>query len=101
MTVHKVDLTGDYETTVYDAARRLLAECADPGDRVETRRNGILSMSGVIGELAKLQVVFAATGPRLVRYKGCISGSLAAKTAQPVDPGLPAHESAPDGGFPA
>jgi hypothetical protein len=81
--------------------RRKRAQGADPGDRVETRRHGIHSMSGVLGELAKLQVVFAATGPRLVRHKGCISGPLAAKMAQPVDPGLPAHESAPDGGSPA
>jgi hypothetical protein len=101
MNIHKVNLTGDYETTVYDAARRLLAAGADPCDRVETRRHGILSMSGVIGELAKLQVVFAATGPRLVRHKGCILAPLAAKKARRVDPGLPAHESAPDGGFPA
>ncbi len=35
LSTHRVDLTGDYETTVYDVARRLLAEGADPGDRVE------------------------------------------------------------------
>ena len=67
--IHKVDLTGDYETTIYDVARRLLAEGADPGDRVETRRHGIQSMSGVVGKLAKWQVVFATPGPRLVRHK--------------------------------
>jgi hypothetical protein len=67
--IHKVDLTGDYETTVYDAARRLLAEGADPGDTVETRRNGILSISGVIGELAKWKVEFRASGPCLTRHR--------------------------------
>ena len=84
MTNRRVDLTGDYETTVYDAARRLLAEGADPGDTVETWRAGKLSMSGVIGGVAKWQAVFAATGPRLVRHKGCISALPAAKTPAPV-----------------
>jgi hypothetical protein len=92
--IHKIDLTGDYETTIYDVARRLLAEGADTGDRVETRRHGIVSMSGIIGELAKLQVVFAATGPRLVRHKSCISGPLAAKPASPAHSGVSASGGA-------
>jgi hypothetical protein len=78
---HKADLTGDYETTIYDVARRLLAEGADLADTVETWRGGKLSMSGKVGELAKWQVVFASTGPRLVRHKGCI---LARPAAPPV-----------------
>jgi hypothetical protein len=94
--IHKIDLTGDYETTIYDVARRLLAAGADTGDRVETRRHGIFSMSGIVGELAKLQVVFAASGPRLVRYKGCISGPLTAETRGPVHSGVPAHEGVPE-----
>jgi hypothetical protein len=44
--IHKVDLTGDYETNVYDAARRLLAAGADPVDTVETYRGGKPSMTG-------------------------------------------------------
>jgi hypothetical protein len=89
MTKRRVDHTGDYETTVYDAARRLLAEGADPGDTVETWRDGKLSMSGgVIGELTKWQAAFASTGPRLGRHKTCISSSLAAKTAEPAHSGL-------------
>jgi hypothetical protein len=51
--IHKVDLTGDYETNVYDAARRLLAAGADPVDTVETYRGGKPSMTAVIGEAAK------------------------------------------------
>jgi hypothetical protein len=92
MKLHKVDLTGDYETTIYDVARRLLVEGADPGDRVETRRSGVFNMSGKVGELAKLQVVFASSGPRLVRYKGCISGALTGKSDAPVSSATPAQE---------
>jgi hypothetical protein len=58
-----VDLTGDYQTTIYDTASRLLADGADPGVTVESYRDGKLSMSGVIGERAKWQVVFRARGP--------------------------------------
>jgi hypothetical protein len=94
---HRVDLTGDYETTVYDAARRLLAEGADLADTVETWRDSKLSMSGVIGVLAKRQVVFASTGARLVRHKDCISARLAAETASGGSLGLPT----PSGGSPA
>jgi hypothetical protein len=88
MTTHRVNLTG-YETTVHDAARRLLAGGADPCDTVETWRMGKLSMS-----LAKWQVVFATAGPRLVRHKGCISGLPVA------GPGVPAHEGRPGGWAP-
>jgi ISXO2-like transposase domain len=55
MTVHRADLTGDYEATVYDAARRLLAEGASPADMVTTHRNGVPSMSrGVVGTFHKM-----------------------------------------------
>ncbi len=53
---HKVDLTGDYRTTVYASARRLLAEGAAPGDTIEIYRRGQLSMSAAIGVAAKLTV---------------------------------------------
>src|SRR5262245_10353639 len=53
---HCVDLTGDYKTTIYAAARRLLACGANPADTIETWRGGKLSMSGVIGECAKWTV---------------------------------------------
>ena len=76
-------------------ARRLLAEGADPGDTVETWRSGVLSMSGVIGELAKWQAAFATRGPHLMRHKTYISGSLAAETAAPVHSGIPAPEGRP------
>jgi hypothetical protein len=66
------------------APTRSLAEGADLADTVETWRGGKLSMSGKVGELAKWQVVFASTGPRLVRHKGCILGRLAAETDVPA-----------------
>jgi hypothetical protein len=75
-----VDLSGDYQTTIYDAARRLLAAGADPSHTLETRRAGHLSKSGKIGELAKWRVVFASTGPRLERYKDRPPAPPAAKT---------------------
>jgi hypothetical protein len=90
MTNHKLDLTGDYETTVYDAARRLLAAGADlvvavkntaTVDTVETWRDGKLSMSGKIGELAKWQVEFRASGPCLTRYRAVVRAPLTGKTA--------------------
>jgi flavin-binding protein dodecin len=86
-TIRKVDLTGDYETTVYDAARRLLAEGADPADTVETWRGGKLSMFGVIGELAKWQVAFATAGPCLQRHKTRISACVAPEMPAPVREG--------------
>jgi hypothetical protein len=97
VSTHRVDLTGDYETTVYDAARRRLEEGADLADTVETWQGGKLSMSGVIGILAKWQVVFASTGPRLVRHKGCILARLTPGTPAPVHSGI----AAPSGGSPA
>jgi hypothetical protein len=54
--LHTVDLTGDCRTTGYTAARRLLAEGADPADTIETYRGGKLSMSGIIGKFAALTV---------------------------------------------
>jgi hypothetical protein len=51
MAIHRIDLTGDYRTTIYTVARRVLADGADPMDRAETWRNGKLSMSGIVGEV--------------------------------------------------
>jgi hypothetical protein len=73
MSTHRIDLTGDYDTTIYDAARRLLAEGAVPADTIEIARGGVLSMTGKIGECAKWQVVFRASGPRLAPHQGCLS----------------------------
>jgi hypothetical protein len=88
-----VDLSGDYETTIYDAARRLIAAGTDPSHTVETRRDGYLSMSGKIGELAKWTVEFRAAGPRLVPYK---HRGIAPPAAKTPDPGtiFPAQPSA-------
>ena len=80
MTVHRIDLSGDYRTTVCDVARRLLAGGADPGDTVETWRNGKLSMSGVIGEAAKWTVGSGPYGLRLVRHAASVTGRWAAET---------------------
>jgi hypothetical protein len=55
-TVHRIDLTGDYKTNIYTAARRLLEAGAHPGDTIQTYRDGQLSMSGVIGDCARLRV---------------------------------------------
>ena len=66
----QVDLTGDYGTTIYDEARRLLAEGHAPDDVVVTSRNGQESMSGVIGQLAKSAVSDGnVSGLRLVRWR--------------------------------
>jgi hypothetical protein len=66
---HRIDLTGDYETTIYAVARRLLDRGAAADDTVETWRDGKLSMSGVIGELARWTVAERKSGGlRLVRY---------------------------------
>lgn len=66
------------------AARRLLAEGANPSDRLETWRNGKLSMSGTVGECAKWEVVDDG-GLRLRKYvpRHSTSRSVAAV------PGLP------------
>jgi hypothetical protein len=52
----KVDLTGNYRTNIYTAARALLTRGASPSDTIETWRDGKLSMSGNVGECAKLKV---------------------------------------------
>jgi hypothetical protein len=78
--MHYRDLTGDYETTIYEVARQLLGRDADPADMVATCRNGVLSMSGVIGELAKWTAVFSAKGPGLARVKPPISAPSAGKS---------------------
>lgn len=55
--IYPVDLTNDYATSIYAAARTLLANGALPADMIETYRNGKLSMSGNIGICAKLTVI--------------------------------------------
>lgn len=87
-TVHRVDLTGDYETTIYDAARRLIAEGVNPRDEVQTFRDGVISMCGHIGWLAKWRVVFADDGPCLKRYCAPTLARLAAETAEEANPGM-------------
>ena len=87
---HLVRLRQQGVTKLYTTAGEYKSNLGMVGD-------GILSMSGIVGELAKLQVVFAATGPRLVRYKGCISGPLTAETSSQAHSGI----SASDGGSPA
>jgi hypothetical protein len=68
---HVVDLTGDYETSIFTAARRLLAEGAAPADEIETQRDGIPCMRGSnIGKCAKLTVrETPQRGPEVVRYQ--------------------------------
>jgi hypothetical protein len=67
--IHHRSLTGDYDTTIYTVARRLLADGVDPADYVAVCRGGVLSMSGNIGELAKWMVSESkAGGMRLVRW---------------------------------
>jgi hypothetical protein len=53
--LHMVDLTGDYNTTIYQAARKL-ADSAGLEDIIETHRNGKLSMRGIVGKAAKATV---------------------------------------------
>jgi hypothetical protein len=79
--VRKVDLTGDYQTNIYTAARRLLAVGADPHDVIETSRDGMPSMTGAIGECAKWEVV-DDRGLRLRKYlpRASTLGPLAPKS---------------------
>jgi len=84
---HEIDLSGDYETTIYDVVRRLLAESANPSDTVETWRGGKLSMSGVAGWLAKRHVVFRSSGPCLARYGARTLAPLAALGGEPATMG--------------
>jgi hypothetical protein len=88
-----VDLSGDYGTTIYDVARRLLEEGADSHDTVETRRGSILSMSGVIGELAKWTIEERRKGGlRLAPWKPFPRSTIASRTGKrqsPVHSGRP------------
>ena len=75
--MHEVDLTGDYRTTVYSAARRLLADGVDHADPIATYRDGKLSMSGTIGDLAKWAVSEPDKGGiHLSRYKAFPSAAV-------------------------
>jgi hypothetical protein len=78
------DLSNDYDTTIYDAARWFIAHGTDPSHMLEIRRDGKLSMSGIIGELAKWTVEFRASGPRLVPHRDCGIARLAAKAPPPA-----------------
>src|ERR1700730_12166432 len=80
MTVHRIDLSGDYRTTVYDAARRLLAGGADPGVTVETWRNGKLSVSNPIAETAEWTWQSGPYVMRLVRHAAGVTGRWAAES---------------------
>lgn len=66
-----VDLTGDYRTTIYAAARRAVAEGADPSGEIATYRNGTLSMRGNIGRCAEIDVSdpASAKGMRMVKWR--------------------------------
>lgn len=86
---HRIDLTGDYLTTINDLARRLLAEGANPADTVETWRSGKLTMAGQVGELAKWRFVFGSSGPRLTPYVSPTSAAPADKS--PSDPVEASH----------
>jgi hypothetical protein len=79
-----VDLTGDRGTTIYDAARWLVAAGTDPSHTLETRRGGYLSMSGKLCELVDWTVKFRASGPYLVPYQGRPPAPLAAKSRPAV-----------------
>jgi hypothetical protein len=70
MQKHVVDLTGDFETSIYEAARKLIAEGADPEDEIETQRDGAPCMRGNIGRCAKLAVRDSPRrGLEIVPYK--------------------------------
>ena len=84
MTNHVIDLTGDYETTIYDVARHLLSEGASPRHTIDTRRKGVVSMKGTLGWLSKWRVVFATSGLRLKPFAACTLGRQAAETANPA-----------------
>lgn len=89
MTAHRVDLTGDDKTTIYGAARRLLATGARPGETIETWHDGKLSMSGRIGELAKWTVIESDRGnPSLMLrpYRPFPSLTVRARAAETASP---------------
>jgi len=86
---HKIDLSGEYRSTVYSAARRLLAAGADPADIVETWRNGVLSMSGAVGECAGLMVLETASGNpslQLSAWKALPASGSVTRTAKSAFP---------------
>jgi hypothetical protein len=91
MTVRRIGLTGDYSATIYGAARRLLADGADPADTIETWRNGKRSMSGRIGELAKWTVRRNDHGNpsmQLVKYRPFSSIDVRPRTAEIMPPAM-------------
>jgi hypothetical protein len=80
---HQIDLTGDFRTTIYSASRRLLDAGADQMDTIATYRNGGLSMSGVIGDLAKWTVSDPDKGGmKLSRWKAFPGAAMPPRTAE-------------------
>ena len=51
-----IDMSGEYGVTIYVVARRLLKCGADPLAEMCIVRDGVASMQGVVGELARWQV---------------------------------------------
>jgi len=56
LTVHQINLTDNFKTTIYAEARKLLSLGVDLSDTIETHRNGQLSMTGNVGACARLMV---------------------------------------------
>jgi hypothetical protein len=88
--LYTVDLTGDSRTTVYSAARRLLAEGADPADTIETYRGGKLSMSGIIGKFAELTVRENKNGTPSLQQVPYVPFAATAVWPRPAETGLSA-----------
>jgi hypothetical protein len=73
-----VDLTGDYGTNIFDAARWLLENgLAEPSDLIETERNGQSSMCGQVGVFANAKLN-GVNWPKGLELK-------VAKAAEPLD----------------
>jgi hypothetical protein len=63
------ELTRD-KTPIYAAARTLLERGAPPTATLRMRHRGstTISMTGVIGDLAKLTIVEGPSGPKVIRW---------------------------------
>jgi hypothetical protein len=111
MTVHRIDIlpdkrgygrpamiyngkpVGKSNSPIYAAARWLLDQgAAQPADTVETwGSDGILSMYGIAGELAKWTVVEDDDGLHLRRWRPFPAGAVGSRTAKvplDVNPGI-------------
>jgi hypothetical protein len=82
--------TGD----IYAAARQLMAEGASPDDTIATTYRGKPSMTGNVGQCAKLTVSETSKGGlRLVKWrpfpeKGVSRGAVTVKDGQEDQPGV-------------